>query len=534
MTPVQPSLFRSIAGAAGMIAVITLASRALGFVRWMVQSWMLHGGSPTAGGYAAANQIPNVLFEIAAGGALAGVVVPLIAAPLAKTLRADVNQTASALLTWTLSALIPLAVVVYLFATPIAALLPTPADALSAEAALQVNYMAGLLKIFAWQIPLYGLSIVLCGVLQAHRAFFWPAFAPLLSSAVVIGAYMWFGHLAGANASEPAALSASALAVLGWGTTAGVAALSIPLLIPTWKAGVRLRVTWRFPTGAARRASKLAGAGLSVLLAQQLAVLTVLWLAPYGGDAGTLSLWQLAQAVYLLPYAIGVVPIVTATYPAIAAAVTNQETHAWQQLIARSTRLVVAIAAAGVGVVIALAPAIPLLFRADANMAAAVVALGPALPGLALVYHFTRILYALDQAGKAVIAGTIGWGIVAASALLLVAINAGGRRADVHATLVAFGLAHTIGLTIAAILLAIFVHRAAGAPAAVGVGRGVVVSAIAAAGGAWLGRLVVDALLGDTLISALAAAISGGLCVLAVVAIAVFGVDRSAVAVMRR
>lgn len=517
-----------------MIALITLASRALGFVRWMVQSWMLHGGSATAGGYAAANQIPNVLFEIAAGGALAGVVVPLIAAPLAKSMRENVNQVASALLTWTLSALVPLAILVYLFATPIAQLLPTPADALSADAALQVTYMAGLLKIFAWQIPLYGISIVLSGVLQAHRAFFWPAFAPLLSSIVVIGSYLWFGQLAGADASHPAVLSRAALSVLGWGTTAGVAALSLPLLIPTWKVGVRLQVTWRFPLGTARRASKLAGAGLSVLLAQQLAVLSVLWLAPFGGDAGTLSLWQLAQAVYLLPYAIGVVPIVTATYPAIAAAVANAETSTWQQLIARSTRLVVAVAGAGVGIVIALAPAIPLLFRADGQMAPAVVALAPALPGLALVYHFTRILYALDKAGNAVIAGTIGWGLVAVSAFVLVFATTSQLRANVHATLVSFGIAHAIGLSVAAILLAIFVHRHAGAQAYAGVGRGLIITAAAGAIGCWVGRMVVQWLLADTFISAFIAAAAGATCVLVIVAGALFAIDRSAVAVVQR
>lgn len=534
MKPLRSSVFGSIAGAAGMIALITLASRALGFVRWMVQSWMLHGGSPTAGGYAAANQIPNVLFEIAAGGALAGVVVPLIAAPLAKAMRGDVNQVASALLTWTLSALLPLALLVYLFATPIAQLLPTPADAFSYEAALQVTYMAGLLKIFAWQIPLYGISIVLSGVLQAHRAFFWPAFAPLLSSLVVIGSYLWFGQLAGPDASEPAVLSNAALAVLGWGTTAGVAALSLPLFLPAWKVGVRLHPTWKFPTGAARRASKLAGAGLSVLLAQQVSVLAVLWLAPFGGDAGTLSLWQLAQAVYLLPYAIGVVPIVTATYPAIAAAVAQHDTTGWQALIARSTRLVVAVAAGGVGVVIAVAPTIPLLFRADANLAPAVLALAPALPGLALVYHFTRILYALDKAGKAVIAGTIGWGLVAVSALAFVLATTGGERANVHATLVSFGLAHAFGLTIAALMLAVFVRRCAGALAYVGVGRGVVVTVAAAALGGWMGRMSVDALLTHTLMSALLAATAGALCVLIIVALAMFGADRSAMAVIRK
>ncbi len=44
-----------------------------------------------------------------------------------------------------------------------------------------------MLRVFAPQLPLYGVGIVLTGVLQAHRRFAWPVLAPLLSS-VVVGA----------------------------------------------------------------------------------------------------------------------------------------------------------------------------------------------------------------------------------------------------------------------------------------------------------------------------------------------------------
>src|SRR5690625_2973947 len=106
-----------------MLAAITVLSRAVGFVRWFVQSATL-GDSATANAYSTANQLPNVLFEVAAGGALAGVVVPLLAAPLARSLRRDVDRITSALLTWTLLVLVPLGVLVAVLAGPIAGLLP--------------------------------------------------------------------------------------------------------------------------------------------------------------------------------------------------------------------------------------------------------------------------------------------------------------------------------------------------------------------------------------------------------------------------
>ena len=49
-----------------------------------------------------------------------------------------------------------------------------------------------MLVVFAPQILLYGLAVVLYGILQAHRRFTAPALAPVLSSLVVIAAYLAF------------------------------------------------------------------------------------------------------------------------------------------------------------------------------------------------------------------------------------------------------------------------------------------------------------------------------------------------------
>jgi putative peptidoglycan lipid II flippase len=47
-----------------------------------------------------------------------------------------------------------------------------------------------MLLVFLPQVVLYGVAVVLTGVLQAHRRFLGPALAPLLSSVVVISAYL--------------------------------------------------------------------------------------------------------------------------------------------------------------------------------------------------------------------------------------------------------------------------------------------------------------------------------------------------------
>src|SRR5690606_4180195 len=108
--------------------------------------------------------------------------------------------------------------------------------------------------------------------------FFAPALAPLLSSLVVIGVFVTFGAMV-TDPADTAAVGADALAVLAWGTTGGVVALSLPMLWPVLRCGVRLRPTLRFPPGVLARARALAFAGIAALLAQQLSVLVSMLLA---------------------------------------------------------------------------------------------------------------------------------------------------------------------------------------------------------------------------------------------------------------
>src|SRR5665811_276140 len=108
--------------AAGLIAVVTFAARVFGFGRWLVFSQSV-GTTCVGSVYQAANQLPNVVFEVVAGGALAAVVVPIIAGQLARQNGAEATRTASAMLTWTLSLLVPLSVLLAACARPLSTLL---------------------------------------------------------------------------------------------------------------------------------------------------------------------------------------------------------------------------------------------------------------------------------------------------------------------------------------------------------------------------------------------------------------------------
>jgi len=484
--------------AAGLIAVVTLAARVFGFGRWLVFSQSV-GATCVGSVYQAANQLPNVVFEVAAGGALAAVAVPIIAGQLARDAQDEAAQTASAMLSWALAVLAPLSILMAAAARPLSTWLVD-----SQRCSGSTDLMAAMLVVFAPQIALYGVGIVLAGVLQAHRRFLAAAAAPLLSSVVVMATYLLYAAMAQGRGNDLTRLPVQASTMLAAGTTLGVVALSLPLLIPVHRAGIRLHLTWTFPQGVARRARALAGAGLLALVAQQVAVLVALWVSQHRGGPGTLNVYTYVQAVYLLPYAVLAVPIATAAFPALASGM-NQSALASgmnrssaeraQQTLSSSARAITVATCAGAAVLFAAAPPIGAFFSAlDAGrhspagqealaaLPAALSAFAPGLVGFGLLALFTRALYAKGRPGVAGGVAALGWLIAAVVPLALLRGDAGPRN-----TLQSLGLASSLGMTVAAVVLLFAVHRAWGPQMGQGLVRGAVVAvgsgALAAAGG---------------------------------------------------
>lgn len=516
-----------LAGAAALISAVTVVSRLLGFLRNLVFSNAV-GAASVGDAYNAANTLPNVLFEVAAGGALAGALIPVLAAPLARGLREDVSRIASAMLTWTLGGLTLLAVVLAALAAALAGLLVDDPGA-------QRDLVAFFIRVFAVQVPLYGLAVVLSGVLQAQRRFFWPAFAPVLSSLVVIATYAGYGMVlrdAGLAATLAAgALPAGAAALLAWGTTAGVAAMGLPLLIPVVRSGVRLRPSLHFPPGVAVRARNLALAGIGGLVAQQASVLVVMLLSYRYGTDGTLVAWQsMVQPVYFLPYAVLAVPLATSTFPRLAERASRPGRAGYAPLAAVTTRAVLATCAAGAAVLVAVAPAVTTVFqtvgRGEAELLGsltdALTLTAPGLLGYGLVFHVSRALYALERGRLAVIAVSVGWGTVIVASLVACWVMVPDGL-DGPATLRALAIGSSVGMLVGGAALLAALRRSAGPAATAGLARTLVVLVAGAAVGSVAGRFLVDLLDGTGLARAVLAALVGavvaGAIVVALVAV---------------
>jgi putative peptidoglycan lipid II flippase len=481
-------LAHGVAGAAALIAVLTLLARLAGFGRTLVFTNTVGAGS-TGDTYLAANTVPNIVFEVVAGGALASLVVPMLAGGIATGDRDQVRRTASALLGWTLLVLTPLAVLVALFADPIARLL------LGGGSEAEVALAARLLLVFAPQVVLYGIGIMLTGVLQAHRRFAGPALAPLLSSVVVATAYLVFAAIGGER--QAADLSRPAELVLGVGTTLGVVVLSLSLLVPLRALRLHLRPALRFPVGVAPRVVRLAVAGVFTLAGQQLVAAVAIRLANSGAPQGTQVVYVAGLILFLVPWGALAVPLATSAYPWLSEAAERRDHDGFARALAPVAVVTVSTAAVAAALMVAVAGPMARIFlvSGSATSVAAlrdtIIAFAPGLVGYGLVALLSRALYARGSWKAPTACVLAGWLLAVAADVVLSGLLPAENRA------LALGAGHSIGVSAAGIGLVVVLVRVAGRSALRGLPRAGLASVAAAGTGAAAGLLVSRALGAD-------------------------------------
>ncbi len=516
--------------AAILIAGLTALARVAGFGRVLVFGRTV---GPTCLGdiYQAVNTVPNILFEVVAGGALASLVVPLLARAVDAGDVSRVRDGAAALLTWTLLLLVPLAVLLAILAEPLARLLLAHKAGCGPDA---VRVGTSMLRVFAPQVPLYGVGVVLTGVLQASRRFAGPALAPLLSSLVVIGAYLGFATVA-APGTDVSTVSTGQQLLLSVGTTLGVLALTVPLIWPMARAGLRLRPRLRFPAGMAVRASVLAGAAVAVLVAQQAAVaVTVILGNGAGVPSGRMTVFALAQTVFLLPWAVLAVPVATSVYGRLVSSWEAGDGAGFAGALAGSMRAVLLGCTLATAVLVAAAEPLARVLVQSAPgapsvgpLAAGIAAFAPGLVGYGLYALLSRALYAQADAGPAAAAGVTGWAAVVVGDVALAQAFAPGDR------VLALALGNSIGMSALAAWLLVAVARRNGRAAFAGVLRATAAGLAGAmlAGGA--GLLVAHAVHGGGLLAAVGQTALVGVVVLAGFAAVAWGPCRPDLAALR-
>jgi putative peptidoglycan lipid II flippase len=456
-----------IARGAALIAGLTMLSRLFGLIRTLVFSQTV-GASCLGTAYVTANQVPNLIYELVLGGALTSAMVPVLArsaerADTDPAERAHVSQISSALLTWSVVILIPLTLIIVATAMPIAALLnPANANAHCVRPDM-INATGRMLQVFAPQVFLYGLSVVLYGLLQAYRRFVGPSLGPAISSLVIIAACLAFVPLG--KGLPLSSLPLSAELVLSVGTTLGIAALVAVGVVPTWRLHLRFRPTWRFPPGVARRAGGLALVGVAEIVVIDLSSVVTIALANGRGSTGAIVIFNYASQVFNSVSAVLAISVVISAFPVLSA----RDGAVFDRTCAGSTRAVLLLSWLGTAVIAAVAvPAAHVLARQPdqvPEMVQAFALFAPGIAGAAVIGNLSRVMFAIGRLKVAAAALAGSWLLVIGADVLLAGL------APARLVVAALALGNTVGQTIVAIPLVIATRRICGRAAVQGVGH---------------------------------------------------------------
>jgi putative peptidoglycan lipid II flippase len=481
--PRRAGAAQMIARGALLIAVLSAVSRLLGLVRTVVFAQSVGAGC-LGTAYVTANTVPNLIYELALGGALASAMVPVLARAASRAdsdevQKAYVTHVSSALLTWAVVVLLPVTVAIALVARPIAELLiPANPNATCARPAM-VGTTTDFIVAFAPQIMLYGVSVVLTGLLQAYRRFTGPTLAPVLGNVVTITAYLVFASLD--NNLPMTRTPEVAQLVLSIGTTMNIGMLVLVALPPTWRLRLRLRPTLRFPPGVLGRAGGLALVGLLEFVAGDVQSVVTIALANGRGDTGALVLVNYSSLVFTSICSVLPIAIVTSVFPVLSAT----DGADFDRTSAGSTRAVMLMSWLGTAVIAAVAlPAAHILARQPdqvTQLTQAFLLYAPGVAGFALVTSTSRVMFALGRLKAA------GIGLVAGPLLQIVVSIPLALLAPPRLVVAALALGSTVALLAVAVPMVFAVRRLRGPAAMAGLGHATLAGLVAGGIGSAVG-----------------------------------------------
>jgi len=285
--------------AATLVMALFFLSRVTGLVREMVIGARF-GTSAELDAYLAAFRVPDLLFQLMAGGALGSAFIPVFAGLLTRRELPAAWRLLSAALNLVLALMTALALVAAVAAPFLVSTLLSPGFS-PAQQALTVSLMRWMLI----STVVFGLSGIMMAALNSFQHFLLPALAPVLYNLSII-AGAWF--------------LTPTIGVYGLviGVVVGAFLHLDSQIIGLWWYRARYRVTFGLADPPVREVGRLMGPRVLGLAAVQLNFWVNTLLAS-GLAAGSLSALNYAWLLMLLPEGIVAQAVATAAFPTFAA-----------------------------------------------------------------------------------------------------------------------------------------------------------------------------------------------------------------------
>ncbi|MDQ4138586.1 MAG: murein biosynthesis integral membrane protein MurJ, partial [Actinomycetota bacterium] len=449
-----------IGRASALLASGTLVSRVLGFLKVIVLANTIgQVGSASANAFGLANQLPNNIYALIAGGVLGAVLVPQI---VRASLGADGGQAF-------INKLVTLGIVVFagltVLATAAAPLLVGlyAQGSADGERGFDAATMA-LATAFAWwclpQIFFYALYSLLGEVLNARQAFGPFTWAPVLNNVVAIAGLLVLAALFGEDYLEsPTVWTPGLVALLAGSATLGVAAQALILTVFWRRTGLGFRPDFAWRGVGLRRTGKAAGWVFGMVLVTQLAGIVQSRVASLANEAASIATLQNSWLIFMLPHSVSAVSVATAYYTRMAGSASTGNTAALRSDVSAALRgigLVIVFAAVAVAVVsFPLARVFEQSFDDVGAMASVLIGFLVGLVPFSALFVLQRAFYALDDTRTPFFVQLAQSGLYVIGTLLV-------ARVPVEWIGVSLALVTSIAGTVQAVLLGVLLRRRLG------------------------------------------------------------------------
>ncbi|WP_026551042.1 murein biosynthesis integral membrane protein MurJ [Arthrobacter sp. Br18] len=403
-TPVPDTTARSSA----IMAAGTLVSRLLGLVRVALLATAIGASGQVSDLFTSANNLPNFIYLMVAGGVFNAVLVPQIIR--ASRLPDRGADYVSRLMTLAAAVLLVLTILVTLAAPFIVGITTSiTGDRL----ALAVTFAYWCLP----QIFFYGMYAVTGQILNANGSFGPYMWAPVVNNVISIAFLIVFISLTGAEQSEqhtPETWTTNQTLLLAGGTTVGIILQALVLLVPLKKLHLGLRPRFGLRGTGLGRTGKLASVTIVTMLVGNGLYLINQKVATIASEARAgflaqdppvliagLTNLEFGALVYQLPHSVIALSLATVMFNQLSKAHAENDMPAVKATLSHGLRTIGVATVFGASVLLAFAGPLGALFSESRESAAlngviiTILALGA--PFLSANFFLNRVFYASED-----------------------------------------------------------------------------------------------------------------------------------------
>ena len=379
-----------------IVACGTALSRMTGLIRIIIFGAMI-GQTALADAYDAANNAPNVVYELLLGGILAASLVPLFT----RYIQDGDDEAVSAISSVAVVVLAAIATLA-MFASPIIFRVFSLNPASDIDVELFRATGTNLTRLFVVQIFFYGLTAIASAILNSKRRFFAAAWTPVVANIVTIFTLLAIPQVTSMKPPTIGELAAnySLQLLLGLGSTSGIIAMTIFMVVALSRSGTKLIWNFDLKHPAVKQLIRLSGWAVGYVVANQISLVVIKNLASPG--SGNVDAYSKAYTFFSLPHGLLAVSIATTFVPDLARAAANLDIAKFHEKFVSGIRLTALVTIpAALGMFVLARPLVAMLLQhgnfdssATQNTARALSGLAVGLAGFSIYLFVLRGFYA--------------------------------------------------------------------------------------------------------------------------------------------